>query len=176
MKMKHYLVLGMALAFLFVFSACGAGDWQNASSGTESTEGSETSSSQAEVVESNYEDSLDGLCSYLAASGIISGDPTEMDARLIGAKAGRMYTHSFEGGQASVELYEYDLENLNDAATTTIESVKETGKFTLLGIESEAILSDSGKYLMIYKSSGDDEANTAQQERAETLFREFKKQ
>ena len=98
-----------------------------------------------------------------------------MDARLIGAKAGRMYTHSFEGGKRQSSCMN-DLENLNDAATTTIESVEGNREIYAVRIESEAILSDSGKYLMIYKSSGDDEANTAQQERAETLFREFKKQ
>lgn len=176
MKCKQIVQLALALCLLVVFSACGAGDWQNqSSSGTTAESEENSSSSQAEISQDDYADSLDGLCEYLTDSGIISGDPTEMEAQLIGAEAGKMYVHAFEGGQVTVELYGYDSENLNDVAKSTVNSVKQNGTFTLLGTETAAILSDNGKYLMIYKDIKSEEVNVAQKERAEKLFREFKK-
>ena len=56
-----------------------------------------------------------------------------------------------------------------------LDSIKKNGTFTLLGTETPAILSDNGKYLMIYKDAKNDDVNVVQKARAEKLFREFKK-
>ena len=170
MKMRKYMTIVLTLCLLFTFAACGAGDWQNPSAGEENSQ-----ASSVEVSEDDYEDTLDGLCAYLTANGIISGEATEMKAEMIGAQAGKMYAHTYDGGQASVELYSYDPANLDEIATGILDSVKTNGKFSLLGTESEAVLSDSGKYLMIYKSVKDKEEDIAQKERALKYFCGFKK-
>ena len=174
MNLKKVSILMLAFCLLVIFTACGAGDWRNQSSEPANADES-SASAPAEVSQDDYEDSLDGLCKYLKDSEIISGDATEMRADMIGAEAGNMYVHSFEGGSVTVELYAYDLDHLNDTGKSMLDSIKKNGTFTLLGTETPAILSDNGKYLMIYKDAKNDDVNVAQKARAEKLFREFKK-
>jgi hypothetical protein len=74
----------------------------------------------------------------------------------------------------TLELYEFDTKNLNDTAKKVISDVKSTGKFTVIGQQVNAVLSNSGKYLMIYNNSLTDDANKAYGEKIKKLFTEFK--
>jgi len=99
-----------------------------------------------------------------------------MEAQFIGAARGEKFSNTVANNESvTVELYEYDLSNLGEEANTVIASVKESGKFTLLEKEVEAYLSDSGKYLMIYTDTKNEEENLAQKEKAIELFQAFKK-
>lgn len=146
-------------------------------SGVESGTESNTESSQAEaepVSDKDFEDSADGLCQYLEANRGVAGDPTTMAYETIGAVDGYRYRFTLNKSTVQVEVYQYDLDNLNEQAQTVLDDVKEKGSFTLLDKEIPAVLSDSGKYLMIYTDSSTSEENTAQKERVLELFQGFK--
>lgn len=116
-------------------------------------------------------DTLEGLCEYLADGLAFAGDPVEMSYKEIGAIAGVRYRFTYNGSTVQVELYEFDLENLDEKGKACLDSVKETGKFTVLDNEVPAIL--NGKYLMIYTDTSKKDENTAQKERVEQLFADF---
>lgn len=146
---------------------------ESSTSGTES--GAESSQAEAEPVsDKDFEDSADGLCQYLEANRGVAGDPTEMAYETIGAVDGYRYRFTLNNSTVQVEVYQYDLENLNEQGQTVLGDVKEKGFFTLLDKEIPAVLSDSGKYLMIYTDSSTSEENTAQKERVLELFQGFK--
>ena len=102
-------------------------------------------------------------------------DGTEMSYGMIGAKAGHRYMFTFNNSQVTAEFYEYDLKNLNDEAKKTIESVKKDGKFELLGMTTEATLSDNGKYLMVYTDNSGEELNKTRKSDVLKAFKEYKK-
>ena len=84
---------------------------------------------------------------------------TVMDASLIGAKEGKKFVTAYGGKAITIELYEYDLKNLNDTAKTVIESVKNSGEFTILDLPSvKAYLSNNGRYIMVYTDASIDDA------------------
>ena len=86
------------------------------------------------------------------------------------------YRFSYEGSNnVTVELYEYDLDNLNDEAQAVLDSVKANGTFTVIGQEvTDAYLSDSGKYLMIYKDTQTNEQNELHKQEIVEQFQGFK--
>ena len=116
-------------------------------------------------------DTLEGLCEYLADGLAFAGDPVEMSYKEIGAIAGVRYRFTYNGSTVQVELYEFDLENLDEKGKACLDSVKETGKFTVLDNEVPAVL--NGKYLMIYTDTSKKDENTAQKERVEQIFADF---
>ena len=59
-------------------------------------------------------------------------------------------------------------------AQACLDSVKAQGTFTVLDNQVPAVLSDNGRYLMIYTDAGDSEESAAQRQRVEELFRGFK--
>ena len=148
--------LAAAAMLLLSFAGC-AVDVPASSTTSETTSdgASQTEeSSAAEVDESKYEDTLDGLAKYMLAKEYISGDAAEMEADFIGAEKGVKYTGSFEGtNNISMELYEYGL----------------------MGMTANAVLSDSGKYLMVYKDSIAGETHDAHTEQVTADFKAFKK-
>ena len=109
-------------------------------------------------------------------TGGVGGDPVDMAADFIGAVAGVQYRFSYEGSNnVTVELYEYDLDNLNDEAQAVLDSVKANGTFTVIGQEvTDAYLSDSGKYLMIYKDTQTNEQNELHKQEIVEQFQGFK--
>lgn len=177
--MKKFLFLALACALTVGMTACGS-----------STGNKPEVSAQASMAIDEVQDTFEGLCVYLTGNGIISGDYSPMNAEIIGASAGRRYSVSFEGGEIFVELYEfdmeklaetakaknYDLEKLTALANKSLESIRKDGKLTVVeGIDSvEAILSNSGKYVMMYSDQNTDENHVAQRQKAERLFKEFK--
>lgn len=168
--MKKLLCIGLAAVFCFALTACGVNNTKEpapTSSGT-------VSMPEIQVSQDDYDDTLDGLEQYLAAKGAISGDPQIVRSEYIGADDGDRFVISFENATVTVELYSYTPDKLNDTAKEVLDSVKESGKFTVLGIEAQALLSDNGKYLMIYTSTSADETQTAHRQSVEKLFTEFK--
>ncbi|MFU0832088.1 MAG: Lipoprotein [Oscillospiraceae bacterium] len=168
--MKKIWILAAVAALLMTITACGAGDVGGVSSEAGSSQGEE--SSAPSVLQSDVEDNLQGLETYLVGNELISGEPQEMRADVIGAKSGVRYQFSYNGkNNVTVELYEYEPDNVNDTAQEVLDSVKSSGEFSLLGQQIPAILSDNGKYLMIYKDTVDDDENKAY---ADTITKEFK--
>lgn len=137
---------------------------------TQATEATGSAATPSEVEEKNFEDNLNGLSNYFANKGYITtkdgkideSTVTVMDASLIGAKEGKKYATAYGGKAVTIELYEYDVSNvnnLNDTAKAVIESVKNNGEFTILDLPSvKAYLSNNGRYIMIYTDSSIDDA------------------
>lgn len=137
----------------------------------------------------DYKNDLEGLSNYFAAYGYVNPkDKTkcvEMDASLIGAKAGKKFTavkiDDKEVKNITIELYEFDTEKLPATADEIISSVKSKGTFTILDLpDVKATISDNGKFLMIYNDKGLDESKTESDNykwREEVLekFKEFHK-
>lgn len=166
--MNKLIPLIMISMVMLIFAGCGndpltsGGSATAATAATSTDEQGNTQATEAEKIsQENYSKNLKGLAEYFNDLGYIEndeGNTTEMQYKLIGAKAGNRYVK----GTASVELYEFDTKNLNDTAKAVIESVKNEGKFTLYDKETEAYLSDNEKYLMIYTdSAADDKASDA---------------
>ena len=173
--------LAASVLLLLSFSAC-AVERPDTTSGSSAVSGSseqEDTSSKEEVVsvdESKYEDTLDGLAEYMKAKEYISGDPVEMAADFIGAEKGVKYTGSYEGNNnITMELYEYDPANLNETAQKVIDSVKKDGKFEIMQTDVNAVLSDSGKYLMIYTDTASGEVHEKHTDTVKADFKAFKK-
>ena len=137
---------------------------------TQATEATSSAATADEVDAKNYSDNLEGLSNYFADKGYITtkdgkideSTVTVMDASLIGAKEGKKFITAYGGKAITIELYEYDVTNLNkinDTAKTVIESVKNSGEFTILDLPSvKAYLSNNGRYIMIYTDSSIDDA------------------
>ena len=145
----------------------------------------------ADQVEVNkYADDIVGLCEYLADKNCISEvnydskakkltvDEDVKDslivakAELIGAEAGYKFTYTYDGGSVVVEVYKY-----KDTNNKWYKQAKAEGKITLSDeIENgtfDAILSDNGKYVMIYNDSVEGEARTERREAVIKVFNSF---
>ncbi len=116
-------------------------------------------------------DTLEGLCEYMAEGLSFAGDPVEMSYKEIGAIGGVRYRFTYNGSTVQVEFYEFDPDNLDEKGKACLDSVKETGKFTVLDNQVPAV--QNGKYLMIYTDESKKEENTAQKDRVEKLFLDF---
>ncbi|MCI9577093.1 MAG: hypothetical protein HFJ84_10790 [Clostridiales bacterium] len=161
--MKKFLFIALAAVMVVGMSACG------------NSAGNPEVVSQASMAVTEVEDTLDGLCKYLEGNGIVTGTPVNMQADIIGATAGRKYTFEYDKNLVEVELYEFDLNNLNETAQKYITSVQQTGSFNIVEQDVKAMLSNSGKYMMIYTDrKGNEEGRLAQTQKAERLFKEFK--
>lgn len=182
--MKKVFLFAVITTLLLSFTACSANDptlktssAPAASSSSSSQSVSSAVSSTAPVVDgSNLEDNLTGLETYLTSNKVIQGTPEKMAAEFIGAKNGAKYKYSYEGkDNVAVEVYEYDTSALNATAIKTIDSVKKSGKFTIMDHVVEAVMSDNGKYLMIYTDSANGEKNVAHKTDSVKIFKAFKK-
>ena len=119
---------------------------------------------------SDYENDFEGLCNYLASFGYINPlkdnvDSTYvvMDYALVGAAHGRRYTEQTKK-KATIEIYDYtDVKSAT--ADEILAGVKDKGTFTVLGLpEVKAILSNNGKFMMVYNDKSIDENNKEQEE------------
>jgi ABC-type phosphate/phosphonate transport system substrate-binding protein len=171
--MKKLWIITLAAALAMLVSACGVGDVGGASSQPASSQVSSSASSQ--LGQDGVEDSLKGLEQYMTANASFSGTPTSMRADVIGAKQGDRYQFGYNGkNNVTVELYEFDSSNLNETAKKTINDAKSSGKITILDQQVNAVLSDSGKYLMIFQNSATDDQNKAYTDQVKKLFTGFK--
>ena len=145
---KKWLAAAAAVLCAATMASCGQGVVDLTSSGQESASSAPVSSA---LSEEEVEDTLEGLEQYMASLGYISGTPSTMRGDMIGAKE---EGHRYATAAATVEFYEYDLSNLNDTAKAVRESVEADGTFDMIGQTVQgAVLSDSGKYLMIYTAT-----------------------
>lgn len=155
-------------------SAVSSGE-SGVSSGVESGTESQPEAAQPDPVsDKDFDDTLDGLCQYLEANRGVTGEPTEMAYETIGAVGGFRYRFHLNGSTVQVEVYEYDVENLDEQGQVCWDSVKSQGFFTLLDKEIPATLNENGKYMMIYTDTSTNEANVSQKERVMDLFLGFK--
>ena len=186
--MKKILALAAAAVLALTLTACTGtteqlptltlGTESSQTSGTESGTESGAESSQTEELEpvsdEEFEDSLDGLCQYLEVNKGVTGEPTEMAYETIGATGGFRYRFLLNGSTVQVEVYSFDLENLNEQGQECVSSVKEKGFFELLDKEIPATLNQAGDKLMIYTDTSTNEQNVSQKERVLKLFQDFK--
>ncbi len=99
-----------------------------------------------------------------------------MKADFIGAANGAKFQFGYNGNNnVTVELYEFNPDNLNETAKAVQDEVKNKGTFTIMSQQVPAVLSDSGKFLMIYKDSTTSDENKARAEEVKKLVQEFKK-
>lgn len=163
-EMKRIIsVIAVLMAVLVIFSAPGCASAPQSQSTT--------------VKISDIEQAgMARLCKQLNDDELVPDEAVEMQYEVIGAVAGYRFTVSLDGGNALVELYEYDLDSLNDSAKSVISQVEEDGSFDMLSISTvNAQLSDNGKYLMIYndsRSEGDnpDEAHKERRDKITEIF------
>lgn len=178
------LCIGMVTA---VSAGCGFEDAlaKNASS-TKETEATTVAATVDEPKPADFKDSLDGLSEYFVELGYITLKDgkfdeqrvKDMDASLIGAKAGKKFAESYNGKAVYIELYEFDTKNTDK--NEVINSVKKDGVFSILDLpEVKAYLSDSGKYMMIYTDESIDDSNPKIEDknyiRREEVIKNFKK-
>ena len=178
--MKKILELLLCVG-MFLFAAAGCGGSQKSVTAT----GDEAKSLSA----SAYDDDFKGLCNYLSALGYISPKSenkdvtySEMKAELIGAKkgSGRRF-QAVHTKDTVIELYEYDLKDLNQTADEVRASVEKDGTFVNLIGETvkNVYLSNNKKYLMIYTDNTidddtkDTDSNYKSREEVVKKFKEF---
>lgn len=170
--MKKILILALAVVMAGTMAACGMGDVGGASAPVSSAASKAESSA---ISADSMDDNLSGLVKYLAANSVLSGNPEEMKADFIGAKSGVKYHFSYNGkDNVTVELYEFD-PNLNSKAKSVFDEIKAKGQFKMMSQEVPAVVSDNGKYLMVYKDTVVSDQNKKRQDDATKLFKEFKK-
>ena len=170
--MKKILIIALAVVMAATMAACGMGDVGSASSTPAATASSQVASKPSS---DSYEDSLLGLEKYLAANSMISGSATEMKADFIGADKGAKYVVSFNGtNNVTVELYQFNTDKLSDTAKTVLDSIKKNGTYPIMGQEVAGTLSNSGKYLMVYKDTVTADTNKAHQKEVIALVQNFK--
>ena len=163
---KKLIVAALAAAMVLAMTACGSNN---------TTPVTEVVSGSMELTELN-KNGLDGLCNYLEGNGIVGGTALDMKADIIGAKEGKKFAFKYNDSAVIVELYQFDLDNLDEVGKETLDSVRNNGTFKVLDKDVEAQLSSSGKYMMIYTDTKDDDANIAQKQKAEKLVNEYDEQ
>lgn len=142
---KKILAIVLALTLALSLTACGGG-----STSTVSSKGTLTvTEGKADPVASDFANDIDGLVSYLKECELITGDATDMSADFIGAAKGKQFCFTYVDGTVTVELYEYDLENLSDKAKSYLESAKTAKTLDILGKAVPAEINAEGKFIMI---------------------------
>lgn len=116
-----------------------------------------------EVAYTSYANTLRGLCEYMADKGYVYDlpeatgdelkDPVKMDASFIGADEGYKFTYMFGDKTITVELYSF-----SKTDGEYYQQAKAEGKVTIAtDIKNgtvNAVVSDSGKYMMMYSDAG----------------------
>lgn len=180
MKEKTYikystriLVLTLSIICIVSLTACGAGDVGGP--------GYSPSSVASEVEEKKdikpvdqYEQNFDGFVQCLKDRTYIQGEPKIMSSQLIGAKRGYRYQYMYEKSNITVELYEYDINNINQTAQEVIDQVTNKKQFDIQKNTVNASLSINNTCLIIYNHSNNNEINQKRASEVENLLKEFK--
>lgn len=159
-------IIAFALAIALALSLCGC----IPSTSTQPTVQKVTDPSDPSAITyKDYDNTLEGLCKYLAALGYAydfkdatgdeSTDPVVMQAEMIGAERGYKFSYTYKGDSAVLELYYY-----KDTTGDHYKQVQSEGKLTIADIEGgtvEATLSKNGKYMMVYSDTGENDERTA---------------
>ena len=167
-NVKRILALVLCFVMILSLTACGTGTVSTVTaSGTLTvTEG------KADPAASDYSNDIDGLVSYLKDCELIAGDATDMSADFIGAVKGKQFCFTYSDATVTVELYEYDLENLSEKASSYLASAK-GGKIEVLGKEVAVTLSESGEFMMIHSIDKESEVFTAYADELKNNFSLF---
>ena len=163
---KKILALAAAAALALTLAACGGTGEQLPTLVLEDPSASNTASDVSgvesgaqptveEVPDTEFPDTLDGLCDFLTANKAVAGEPTEMAYETIGAQDGYRFRFILNG-------------------STVLDSVKAEGSFTMLDNDVPATLNSDGKYMLLYTDGSTSAENTAQRERVLQLFEAFK--
>lgn len=114
----------------------------------------ESSVDEAANPVNKYDDNLKGLCKYLKDKNCVFdlADAITSSASLIGADEGYKFVYNFEDGLVDVEVYSY-----SDRDNQWYKQAQAEGKITISekvdNTTFEAILSENGKYMMVYHDS-----------------------
>jgi len=164
---------------------------------SESAEGTEDVASSDEAAtadeakaKNKYPNTLVGMCEYLADKNCIcevSYDKKEKkltvdesvkdslivpEAELIGAEDGYKFTYIYDGGTVVVEVYSY-----KNTDNQWYKQAREEGKITLSDkVENgtfDAIISENGKYLMVYNDSAKGEKRDERRDDVIAVFNSF---
>lgn len=117
---------------------------------------------------------LEGMAVKLQKDECISDSAVKTDAEVIGAKVGYRFTDA-KNADVSIEIYEFDKQNLSEKANETVNSIEKDGKFNVLGREINAKMSTNGKYAIVYTDAKLDsgEENEERQERKDAVLKTF---
>lgn len=171
---KKILLAAMAVFMMLAMTGCVSRNTQSKPSADLELPSGESSAVVELVDESDCEDTLDGLCKYLEGNYAVAGEKEQMSFDVIGADDGYKYSFNFGGSVVQVEVYEFDLEKLNDTGREMLDSIEKNGSMTVIENEVPAIISNNGKYVMVYTDSSDSEKSQEQQAKVEELFKNFK--
>ena len=168
--MKKSILVSVAVIMCLVFTSCGAGNV-----GVSSTSEKTSSAVSSQVSDKDVDDTLGGLQTYMKKAADFSGNATKMRADVIGAKSGVKYVFGHNGkNNVTVEFYSFDPSSLSGSAKNIIESVEKNGYFTMMDKNINAVMSDNGKYMMIYTNSATDDENKSYDKKVLKLFKGFK--
>lgn len=175
------LVLAICLFCAAGLSGCGAGDVTDGTvpSSSEASQPESTASTAASEPERTPD--LAGLAARLEYLGYVSRGENDANVKtpkydFIGAIDGVRYSGVRVGSSVfNIELYQYDPNNLNETAQRYLDEVKSTGKITVLeNFDSiSAMLSDNGKYLLIYSDGSTDEENLQYKAKVEEVVKTY---
>ncbi|WP_099205118.1 hypothetical protein [Scatolibacter rhodanostii] len=180
--MKKIAVLITSLILVFTLTGCMPTN-RNSANATASvdlvlpTKAGEASGQEEidlpKISDTDFKDDMAGLCEYLEKTYSVADEKAQMSYDVIEAKDGYRYLFRYNKSTVQIEVYEFDLENLTEEAKTNLENVKANGKLKVIEKEVDAVLSNSGKYVMIYQDQSKEEANAVQKERVIDLFKTF---
>lgn len=160
---KLISLLLITILSLFVFVGC--------SSSSTNTTDSTSSTTETTAKKDTYENTFDDVVAYMAAEGhLITDNSTEMKAEIIGATKGK----SFSSYNTTVEIYEFDLENLSDEANRILDQVESGGYFTIYDdkLQLEGHLTSDKKFLLAYVATSDSDTDVSLEE-AGKYFEQF---
>ncbi|MDO4730624.1 MAG: hypothetical protein Q4B14_00620 [Clostridia bacterium] len=159
-KLSLFLSLLSLTFILFAFSACGAGDVgsdeymaKKAASENAALTG-QTQTDPAEK-EPEWDPTFDGLIECFKWHGYIDVNTKfNTAADVVGANVGYRFTsNACASGPFNLELYYYDPQNPLGNSQEFINKIKESGHFTLLDNDIQSVVSNNGKYMMVYSST-----------------------
>lgn len=178
--MKKLFMAGlMAVLCATIFAGCNFSAPQTSSNSSDTASGDTLNA--ADGVTSGKGDNLTDFANYMLENEFISGDSTETSASLIGASKGVRFTMSSGTSKYFVELYEYDLANINNTASTTIANAKADGSFTLFDNTTSATqntiaaVSADGRFLMLYTDASTNENNVNRKNDAVAAVQNYNK-
>ncbi len=171
----------IVVAFMCALTACSFAGCASAGVQLENIDSTKTVKPE-DINITDYKNDLDGLEKYFIKLNYIPDktQPTEMMYKVIGAVDGDRYIFNVNNSNVNIELYEYDPDNLNEDARRVLGEIKENGEFHVFKDKSingdttyPGVISDNGKYMMIYIDSSNSEANTEHKKLVVDTFKAF---
>lgn len=161
---------------MFTLTACGVGDvgdvtYMNSQQEQQNAE-TQQEVDEYQANEPAKEPGLASMRTYFEYNGyVVQGSEQTVAADMIGATQGVRYGAQYGSSIFTIELYEYDINNLNDMAKTILGEADTTGSFIMLGENVPAVVSDNGKYLMIYSDTSTEQSNIDHQNQITDVFK-----